>query len=46
MMEMFYVCVPTLLKILTLQVTENYIFIKQPTVLGLLDPADGGTMLL
>jgi len=43
---MFYDCVPTLLKTLTLHVTENYVFIKQPCVLQLLDPADGGTMLL
>ena len=41
-----FVCVSTLLKILTLHVTENYVFIKQPSVLELLDPADGGTMLL
>jgi len=46
MLVMFYVCVPTLLKTLTLHVTDNYVFIKQPRVLELLDLADGSTMLL
>jgi hypothetical protein len=46
MLVTFYVCVLILLKTLTLHVTENYVFIKQPSILELLDPADGGTMLL